>query len=317
MRGHAFLTVDVELVWRHHRSGCDLETLYRRSIEPAGVGVAYQLGVINRHGLKACFFVDPMPAAIFGIDPIRRLVGTIRDAGQEVQLHLHPNWIGAHSGDSGANHGSFELTSFDRAGQRALIERAAALLIEAGAAPPIAFRAGSFAANDTTLDALAELGFAYDSSHNGALQPWPSQIGLPSDRIAPLIHRGVIEVPVTKIVDRPGGMRHFQFCALSVREMRHALDHAIAREHAAVTIVGHSFELADRSGRKVNAIHKRRFDHVCAMLAERRELLPTTWFADRPALRLDAIDTPLPPHGFRRGLRHMEQLWSNWVEERA
>ena len=47
---------------------------------------------------------------------------------------------------------------------------------------------------------------------------------------------------------------------------------------------GIGFELANRSRTRANAVHVRRFDALCRMLAERRELLPTAHFADRPAL---------------------------------
>ena len=53
------------------------------------------------------------------------------------------------------------------------------------------------------------------------------------------------------------------------------------------------------------------------MLAERREAMPTTHFADRPPLALDRDDRPLGPSGLRTRWRQAEQLWSNWVEERA
>ena len=85
-----FLTVDTELAWRHHAAGLDTAALFDRSIEPAGVGIAYQLDVLSRHRLKACFFVDPLPAALFGMAPMRRVVEAILAAGQEVQLHLLP-----------------------------------------------------------------------------------------------------------------------------------------------------------------------------------------------------------------------------------
>ena len=130
-------------------------------------------------------------------------------------------------------------------------------------------------------------------------------------------HQGVIEVPVTLIEDRPGGLRHFQVCALSTGEMRAALNHAVAARHQAVTIVSHGFELANRSGTRANGVHVRRFEALCAMLAARAEALPTAHFADRPALALDADDAPLGPSRLRAGLRRAEQLWSNWIEERA
>lgn len=311
-----FLTVDTELMWRHHAARLEPSAIAARSLEPAGVGVSWQLERLAAHGLKACFFVDPMPARVYGFEWLRQVVGTILDAGQEVQLHLHPNWAGAVAGDAQA-HAKFELIDYARDDQQALLVEARALLVEAGAPEPVAFRAGSYAANDDTLDALAALGFAYDSSHNGSEHPWPSAIGLPPRTIAPVAHRGLTEVPVTLVEALPGRLRHFQICALSTGEMRAALAHAARDKHAAVTIVSHGFELANRAGTRANGVHVRRFEVLCAMLAMRREQLPTVHFRDRPELALGQADRPLPPSQLRTRWRQAEQLWSNLVEERA
>lgn len=312
-----FLTIDTELAWRHHAAGRDLAAIYARSVEPAGVGLSWQLATLARHGLKATFFVDPMPALVFGDGWLRRMVGTVLDAGQEVQLHCHANWDGARAGDCGAAHGRFELIDLTPDEQRATLARAADLLVAAGAPAPVAFRAGSYSADDATLRALAAIGIAYDSSHNGAHHPWPSAIALPPRRIAPVAREGVVEVPVTVIEDRAGTLRNVQLCALSAAEMRAAIDHAVARDHAAVTIVGHSFELANRAGGAVNNVHRRRFVRLCAMLAERAATCPTAHFADRPALPLDRDDRPLRASALRRRWRQVEQAWSTLVEERA
>ncbi|CAN5417932.1 hypothetical protein BH09PSE4_BH09PSE4_19490 [soil metagenome] len=312
-----FLTVDTEIMWRHHESGLDPSEIFARSFEPAGVGIGYQLERLDRYDLKACFFVDPMPALVFGLDPIRGVVEAILEAGQKVQLHLHAAWTGAKAGDGGAKYSRFDLCDYSPSEQRDLIEGAIDLLMAAGAPRPVAFRAGSYGADDATLAALAELGIAYDSSHNGSEAPWPSMINLPARQMAPIERGGVIEVPVTLIEDQPGSLRTMQVCALSTGEMRAALEHAVAERHAAVTIVSHGFELANRSGTRPNGIHVRRFEALCAMLGQMREQLPTTWFADRPELRLGQSDVPLPPSALRTRWRQAEQLWSNLVEERA
>ena len=316
MTTRVFLTIDTEFMWRYHAGGLPVEAIVQRSLDPAGVGVAYQLRMLASWGLKATFFVDPMPAMVYGLAPFRAVVEAILAAGQEVQLHLHPNWTGASVEDRRA-HARFELIEYSAHEQHELIAGARDLLIAAGAPSPVAFRAGSYAANDSTLDALATLGITYDSSHNGAEHPWPSAISLPVRQIAPVEHRGVIEVPVSVIEDRGGKLRHVQLCALSVGEMRAALDHAARAHHAAVTIVSHGFELANRAGTRANGIHLRRFEALCRMLAERADLLPTTHFADWPELPLGRRDAPLGPNMLRTRWRQAEQLWSNMVEERA
>ncbi|RYE04150.1 MAG: polysaccharide deacetylase [Sphingomonadales bacterium] len=317
MATRVFITIDTELMWRHHVAGLDMEVIVQRSLEPAGVGIGWQLAQLKAHDLKACFFVDPMPALVYGLDPIKRVVGAILEAGQEVQLHVHPNWTGAHKGDKGATAGPFELIDYSFDEQVELLRGASDMLVAAGAPEPIAFRSGSYSASDDTLGALARLGFEYDSSHNGSEHPWPSAISLPVTQIAPIAHRGLIEVPVTLIEDQKGHLRHFQICALSAGEMKAALDHAIRHDHAAVTIVSHGFELANRAGTRPNAVHVRRFEALCAMLAERRGTLVTEFFGDRPAMALGGNDKPLGPSMLRTRLRQAEQLWSNLIEERA
>ncbi|PKP93444.1 MAG: polysaccharide deacetylase [Alphaproteobacteria bacterium HGW-Alphaproteobacteria-16] len=316
MPTRVFLTVDTELMWRHHATGLDIDAIAERSLEPAGVGVGYQLRMLAEHGLKATFFVDPMPAVAYGLDPIRRVVDAILSAGQEVQLHLHPNWAGA-SADDRTAHSSFELIDYTFTEQRELIRAASDLLVAAGVPRPVAFRSGSYSASDDTLAALAELGFRYDSSHNGSEHPWPSAISLSERQIAPVAHRGMVEMPVTLIEDKKGHLRHFQICALSTAEMRDALDHAVRAAHVAVTIVSHGFELANRTGTRPNAVHVQRFEALCRMLADRRGAMVTTHFADLPDLPLDRADQPLGPNLIRTGMRQAQQLWSNLVAERA
>lgn len=312
-----FLTVDTELKWSHHVAGLSLDEIARRSLEPAGVGVGFHLERMARHGLKGCFFVDPMPALVHGLGPIRRVVEAILEAGQEVQLHCHPNWTGADAQDRAKAPPRFDLADFSADEQLRLIEGARDLLMAAGAPEPVAFRAGAYAANDDTLDALAALNIAYDSSHNGAEHPRPSALGLSARLIGPVAHRGIIEVPVSLVEDRPGSLRPLQLCAVSMGELAAALDHAARHRHGAVTIVSHGFELANRAGTRPNAVHVRRFDRLCELLERRADVLPTEHFADFPVLRPGMADKPLAPDPLRTHWRQAEQLWSNWVEERA
>jgi hypothetical protein len=306
------LTIDTEFVWRAAAGRwSDWQEIFARSYDPAGVGVPYQLEMLAYHGLKACFFVDPMPGTVFGIDAVKQMVGPILEAGQEVQLHIHPNWLGAADWRAETE---FELVGLPEGRQRDLIDQARGLLVAAGAPAPIAFRAGSFAADDATLAAAASLGMRFDSSHNGGVTI--GRITLPKEQIAPVAHGGLIEVPVTQIGEPGGGLRPLQLCAVSTREMRAALDHAEQQRHALVTIVSHSFELASRDSSRPNRTHQRRFDRLCAILAERRDTLPTAHFTDLRDLPLGAAETPLPPHGRRRAWRQAEQLWSNLYDER-
>ncbi|HEX8258111.1 MAG TPA: polysaccharide deacetylase [Allosphingosinicella sp.] len=309
------LTVDTELTWRHYARGASWQENFACAYEAAGAGVPYQLDLLRAHGLKACFFVDPMPALVYGLEPVRRMVAPILEAGQEVQLHLHSFWHCLANG--GAEQGKFELTGFNPLDQRDLIATARDLLVEAGAPPPVAFRSGSYAADEITLDALASLGIRYDSSHNGSHHPWPSALPLDPALIAPVEHRGVVEVPVGQIEDGDGKLRHLQVTALSFSEFRAALLHAADHGHPLTTIVSHSFELATRDGLRPNPVLKLRFERLCAFLADERAQLPTAHFTDLGGLPLGRAAAPLPSQPVRRARRMAEQLWANAVYERA
>jgi hypothetical protein len=315
MPTRVLLTVDTELRWGPHAAGASWQENFARSFEPAGVGVSWQLALLARHGLSACFFVDPMPAEVYGLDPVRAMVAPILAAGQDVQLHLHPCWRGV-AGSKGAGEG-FELTGFAASEQQALIARARELLIDVGAPAPIAFRSGSFAANADTLGALAANGIRYDSSHNGSEHPWPSALPLPAEQIAPVQLGGIVEVPVTQIEDAPGHLRPLQLCAVSSEELEAALLHAESEGHPLVTIVSHSFEFASRDGARPNRTLCRRFEKLCAFLDSERERFPIARFTGLADLPLNTQGRPLAPHRLRTARRMAEQLWSNAVYERA
>lgn len=317
MATRVFLTVDTELAWRHHAAGLGRRETYARSIEPAGVGLTYQLARLAEHGLKATFFIDPMPAVLFGLAPVRRMVETVLAAGQEVQLHCHPNWLGAHCDGTVTPGTPFELICMDRAQQREAIAIARDLLVEAGAPEPVAFRAGSYAADDDTIAVLAERGIRFDSSFNGAESPDIRAISLPPDQAATARVGGVMEVPVAQLRQPSGRLRPLQICAVSSGELRLAIDHAAANDHPATVIVSHSFELATRDGLRVNDVVRRRFDQLCRDLAARRDTAPTAHFADLRARDLEgeASHAAVPPLRYAR--RMAEQLWANWIERRA
>jgi peptidoglycan/xylan/chitin deacetylase (PgdA/CDA1 family) len=309
------LSIDTELTWRAHRAGASWRENYARSIEPAGVGIGYQLDVLKRHGLKACFFVDPMPALLFGLAPVRAIIETIRAGGQEIQLHCHPMWADADRRRDPTDV-RFELTRcIDEAEQLRMIEVSRELLRQAGATDPIAFRAGSFGADALTLSAVRRAGFRIDSSHNGSLMPWPCDTGLPARAVSPLSCDGLIELPVHQLDDGGRRLRHLQISAVSAAEMRAALLHAEAERNPLVTIVSHSFELASRDGSRANRVVRRRFDRLCAFLAAERARFPTVRLDRLDAVPLDVSATPAPTGAARRWARMATQAVANLVYE--
>jgi hypothetical protein len=48
--------------------------------------------ILNQHGLVGVFFVEPLFSARFGSSYLDTVAGLIGGAGQDIQLHLHPEW---------------------------------------------------------------------------------------------------------------------------------------------------------------------------------------------------------------------------------
>ena len=279
---------------------------------PAGsVGVFHQMRLMDRHGLKGVFFVDPMPALLWGRGAIEDVVGPIVAAGHEVQLHCHTEWLelaGAANpfGKTGQN-----IADFTFEDQCAILAWARDTLVAAGAPPPVAFRAGNYGANDDTLRALAEIGLKYDSSHTPGIERGASRISLTRDHRRPVRHCGVIEVPTGCIRTLGGGLRHAQVTAISAREMLAAIRHARDHGAASFTLVSHSFELLCRQRRRANAVVRRRFEALCRGIAALPGVESATYAARPPVAASAGEQPPLPPSALREGLRMAEQLVAN------
>lgn len=316
-----FITIDTE-----YSSGlytgpgtADRADNFARSIAcntPQGpAGIAHKLDLLGRHGQKAVFFVDPMPALVWGVAAIEDIVAPIIAAGQDVQLHCHTEWLAlagaANPLPSGAT--GHNLADFTFEDQCAILDYARTTLMAAGAPAPVAFRAGNYGADDNTLRALAALGIAYDTSHCPALVGASAcRISLGAEVHDPLAHMGVIEVPVGSIGAMGGGQRHAQITALSLGEMLAAIAHARDEGRESFTLVSHSFELINRRKLAANRVVRHRFTGLVKALAAMPGVTTATYADAPPAVpRADRISQPLPPSALRTGRRMAEQFVSN------
>jgi hypothetical protein len=318
-----YITIDTEYSSRLHRLAPDagMGENYDRSIRgtaPGGeAGIHYQMDVLEGHGLKGVFFVDPMPALIWGTQAIAAIVEPIVRRGHDVQLHLHSEWLDfADNSPVGGKRGR-NIKDFNRTEQTALICLARDLLVEAGAPPPIAFRAGNYGANDETLVALAALGITYDTSFCPGIDRSACRISLPPSCHAPVRHKGVIEVPIGSIAAPGNGQRHAQITALSARELTAALSHAAEQGAEQFTTVSHSFELMSRDRRRINRIVKHRFEQVCAGIAAMPDVATGTYSDNPPAVRAAPSPSLLPHSYVRTASRVGEQLVVNALYGRS
>jgi hypothetical protein len=305
-------TVDTELSLKLFQQGASAQENFDSSIagkcRDGEFGIFYQMDQLEAVGLTGVFFVDPMPALVYGPGVIARIVQPIVERGHEVQLHIHTEWLEFAREHDHAHLRGRNIADFSLDDQIRLLEQARALLMMAGAPKPTAFRAGNFGANDDTLRALRALGVRYDSSFNPAFLAGECDIGLPQQTPPFAEHLGVGIIPVSIIEDRPGSIRAVQLCALSAWEMRDALVHAADENWPCFTIVSHSFELLSRDRSRVNPIVVRRFQAMCRNIAEHNRLEPVGFDGLTPHTSRSL--TKLPANLVRTALRYGEQAVS-------
>jgi hypothetical protein len=267
------------------------------------------LAILNRHGLRGVFFVEPLFAARFGIAPLREIVALIQDAGQEVQLHLHPEWTDEAREPliDDCQRKRQHLCYYSLEEQTALIQHGLRLLAEAGAAPICAFRAGSYAANADTLRALAANGLFLDSSFNRcyAVSGADLRDDLAFDK--PFLRDGVSSFPISVFRDGLGRERPAHVGACASSELLAAMADAARLGHQHFVIVSHNFEMLKAGRSDPDPIVVRRFEALCAALAA--SPYEVRGFAEDLRLHQQAAALPQPAAGLGVTLRrHGEQL---------
>lgn len=276
------LTFDIE-VWCGGWDNLDITfpAAFKRYVygsSPAGdYALPRTLEILDRHGIKGVFFVESLFSARFGIEPLREIVGLIQAAGQDVQLHLHPEWQNEARVPLIANHARKRqhLFMYDVDEQTALIGHGIRLLREAGVESVRAFRAGSFACDAATFAALARNGIALDFSVNPCISY--SGADLPETLRRAGTHRigEVTEHAQSVLIKANGQARHLQVGACATAEIIEALSGFREAGWPTINILSHNFEMLIPGSNKPDPLVVRRFDKLCAYLAERRDIHPT------------------------------------------
>ena len=280
-----FITVDVE-VWCDGWTDIDnkFPEAFRRYIygptRHGNFGLPYQVDLLNSHGLKGVFFVEPLFSTRFGPAPLAEIVTILNAAKQEVQLHLHTEWV-----DESLNPLLDNVTKkrqhllyFSLEEQDALTRIGRRLLLDAGAPPINAFRAGSFAFNKDTLPALALNGIKFDSSYNASMFGIDSGVLPGTLAVDPFFCDEVYEYPMTVFQDGSGRLRHAQIAACSYLELEGLLWKALDAGNKAFILLSHNFELMNQKKDRPDWVAVRRFDKLCAFLDKNRDCFSVRGF---------------------------------------
>jgi hypothetical protein len=289
---NVFLTVDTEISsplspdWRQNKLAEEIDRDIMGHTTDGDFGIGYQLEHLSRAGLKANWFVESLFVSALGDDaPLRKIVNQIKDAGQDVQLHLHSEWLERFhdspvNGKTGQN-----IRAFSEDEQKILIALASRNLKDAGAERVCAYRAGNFGADFLTLRALAANGIRFDTSYNICYLSSCCGLHTPQPLLQPQALEGLYEYPVSFFSDWPGHWRPAQLCACSSREMEGVLLQAWGRGWQSFVIVWHSFELIKRGkGPAISAkpdwTSIERFNRLCAFLKMHADKFDTRLFSE-------------------------------------
>ncbi len=274
---NVFITVDTE-IWCNGWNNLDqkFSEYFKKYIYGSTTQGDYALpGTLNilmDHGLPAVFFVEPLFSARFGLDPLAEIVGLIQEKKQEIQLHLHPEWVDEVGSMllSDITEKLPHMTCCNQDQQSKLIAWGLDRLTQVGVNNINAFRAGGFAANRDTLRAVAENGLTFDSSYNLAGYQGVADMAPGERLIQPRYIDGVYEYPVS-VIQHKKRKRILQITACSYQELVNSLNTAYEQRMDSLVIVTHNFELLSPDKSQVDNFVLQRFIRFCKFLDKNRD----------------------------------------------
>jgi hypothetical protein len=309
-----FFTVDVE-IWcgGWHDIDARFPAAFQKYIygkTPHGeYGLRYQLQQLQEYGLSGVFFVEPLFATRFGLEPLTEIIGLIKEYGQEVQEHLHTEWV-SESHIPLIEHASPKrqfLRQFSVEEQTALICAGKDLIERAGGGQANAFRAGSFGFNRASLSALAANNIAFDSSYNATMFGPDSGVAPGRKLFEPIACDGIAEYPMTVFEDGTGKQRHVQLGACSSQEIEGLLWQALASGRKAFVMLSHNFELLNATRDQPDWIMVRRFSALCRFLEKNKDSFRTRGFHGLQPDVVSAQPLPLTSPLWKTGHRMVQQ----------
>jgi hypothetical protein len=253
-----------------------------------GEGLDFLLRTLRAFRVTATFFTEVLQCLYFGEGPMGGIVERIAADGHDVQLHLHPGWLGFRDVDWRQRvAGSDECAQRSRSELVAMIEFGIARFQHWGLAPPTALRAGSFACGPVVHEAMRECGLALGSNIGLAVY----RAGDPAFHLASgtRMFENVLEAPVLSYQEAlvPGGsrLRLLAITSTSSRETESLLWMARRKGISPVVLLTHPFEfIKHRDFRyremREDRVNQARLRRLLDFLTVNRHAFATTTFAE-------------------------------------
>jgi hypothetical protein len=235
----------------------------------------------------------------------------VRDNGQEVQLHLHTEWVDESKEAllEGVCSKRRYIRNFSLEEQSILIKKGVQLLKDAGIDNINAFRAGGFGCNRDTMDALTANGIPMDSSYDASHFGLDSGVMPGSTLVEPTECAGIYEYPMTVFSDGTRSLRHAQLTACSYEEIEGLLWQALETGRNSFVLLSHSFELLNKAKDRPDDIVVKRFQKLCAFLDHHRDSFCVRGFQGLEPVVIQKQPAPLHSPIWKTGIRMAEQAY--------
>jgi hypothetical protein len=286
---NVYFTVDTESsmggAWRspdRRPLPAERHVFCRRGNEELGVPLLTKL--LRRYGLTGTFFVETLATKCLGEADTRSIFDFLLREGQDVQLHIHPNFhYYAEWRKAQAANAPYSLPDrldfigrLDESVQMELLGEAIEYFEKFSGRRPKAFRAGCYAASSAMMRCLQKLSIRVDSSFNPCYPDcsFPGET-LVANQVAEI--EGVWEIPVTvahsKIPEGYAGYKFADCTSLSFPELRCMLETCAAKGQEHFVVVFHSFSAVKAKDEtyaeiRPNQIVIRRLERLFRYLAE-------------------------------------------------
>jgi hypothetical protein len=221
--------------------------------EKEAYGIPLIADELGRYNMQATFFCEMLATHVLGEEDTRSVTDFLLNANQDVQLHVHPVYRYYYDFKRYGDPEKYPAKQFERdflsaeteEQQLSLLQESCEIFRKCTGYSPTAFRAGDFAADQTTLRILNRLRIPIDSSFN----PIYSLSNKSFDKRPPEVNlvqkiEGVWEFPITVAKTRileGNGYKNLDMSAMSSAEMEMLLNAAnkCGMEH--VTFISHCF----------------------------------------------------------------------------
>ena len=287
---------------------------------PSGLPVI--LDTLNRHGVRATFFVEALQSCWFGLQEMGGIVELLQSHGHEIQLHLHPVWLlfdnpgwtsqVARDPPQPNTHDTLVNLSHDRVTD--IIERGKATFAAWGLPAPTAIRTGSLLVERHLYQVFRQCGLEISSSVGlGLYQPEDPSIRLYHS--ARLVD-GVLEIPISSYIGADHRLcrrtRLATLIGMGLAEQRAWLYQAGAKQLPLLVLLSHvsEFHSPTSSGYRRNRSTERKFEQLCARLSE-SPLLKAATISELHSLtelKAETDDTPLTLPRWQSTLHLLEKV---------